>query len=66
LLILKFPVHSKLEKRDSNLKEAKLALNWMRLSDAKNGFWRGDRLPGSVVDRKQAAYAKHHAGTGSC
>src|SRR6266852_5826278 len=29
--------------RNSNPKEAELAVNWARLSDAKNGTWCGDR-----------------------
>jgi len=36
-------VRSKLEKRDSNLKEAKLMLDWERPSNDKNGSWRGNR-----------------------
>jgi hypothetical protein len=40
------------------LKGAKLALNWMRLSDAKNGFWRGDRLCKSVCRTRYSKWSK--------
>jgi hypothetical protein len=40
------------------LKGAKLALTWMRLSDAKNGFWRGDRLCKSVCRTRYSKWSK--------